>query len=279
MKGGRAATRLGATPTRRHGRSGCAGLRRGLCTLILLALALAASACARAPEVVTPRVVATHPHDPNAFTQGLLLHEGSFYESTGLYGASSLREVEPASGEVLRVRYLEDHLFGEGLARVGERLIQLTWRSGIAFVYDLETFEELGSFTYEGEGWGLCFDGEELWMSDGSATLSVRDPDTFAVERRVEVSRDGEPQEMLNELECTDDLVYANVWLTDEIVAIDKGSGRVRTVVDGARLLPEGLRQGLSRDAVLNGIARDAETGRFYLTGKLWPVVLEVELE
>ena len=236
-------------------------------------------ACAAAPTELSVEVLERLPHDSGAFTQGLLLEEGLLYESTGLYGRSSLREVDPETGEVLRIRRLDPQLFGEGLALVEDRLIQLTWRAGSALIYDLETFEPLGSLDYEGEGWGLCFDGASLWMSDGSATLFRRDPQTFEVLGRVAVTLDGEPVTRLNELECVGDHVYANVWQTDEIVRVVKESGRVDAVIDASDLLPPQMRAVLSPDAVLNGIAYDSRNDRFLITGKLWPSLFVVRFE
>lgn len=250
--------------------------RRWLPTLAVLVLM---SACASEPVDIEPEVVARFPHDRGAFTQGLLLAQGKLYESTGLYGRSSLREVDPDSGEVIRIRHLPPQLFGEGLALVDDRLIQLTWRSGVALIYDRETFEPLGSFAYEGEGWGLCFDGSELWMSDGSATLTARDPRTFDSLRRVRVTSRGEPVTRLNELECVDGRIYANVWQSDRIVRIDKSTGKVDAEIDARDLLPPEERAALSADAVLNGIAYDPGSGLFLVTGKLWPVLLSVRLD
>ncbi|MEX2540942.1 MAG: glutaminyl-peptide cyclotransferase [Trueperaceae bacterium] len=242
-------------------------------------MATVVAACASPPAQLAPQVEARFPHDREAFTQGLLLENGLLYESTGLYGRSSLREVDPASGAVIRMRDLDPGLFGEGLALVGDRLIQLTWRAGLALVYDLETFEPLGSFRYRGEGWGLCYDGEELWMSNGSSSLTVRDADTFEVRRRVPVTAQGEPVARLNELECVGPHVYANVWQTDSIVRIDKSSGRVDALVDASRLLTGDTRAGLSADAVLNGIAYDADDDLFLVTGKLWPLLFAVRFD
>jgi glutamine cyclotransferase len=248
-------------------------------TLVGLVLAALMTACAGSPAELTPTVQNTYPHDAQAFTQGLLLADGMLYESTGLYGRSSLREVDPETGRVVRMRQLGSDLFGEGLALVDDRLIQLTWRAGRALVYDLETFDPLGSFRYQGEGWGLCYDGEELWMSDGTSTLAVRDPGTFEVRRRRPVTLRGEPVARLNELECVGAHVYANVWQTDTIVRIVKRSGKVDAVIDAADLLSPEERARLSADAVLNGIAYDAENDRFLVTGKLWPVMLSVRFE
>lgn len=222
-----------------------------------------------------PEVLKTYPHDEEAFTQGLLLENGHFYESTGIYGQSTLREVIPETGEVLREVALPEEYFAEGLTLVEDRLIQITWQEGTAFVYDLETFEQVDTFSYEGEGWGLCYDGEAIVMSDGSPTLTMRDPETFEALETVEIKLDGQPVERLNELECVDGFVYANIWQTDTIVKIDE-AGRVVEEIDASNLLPEAERAQLVPDAVLNGIAYDAEAGTFFLTGKLWPKMLEV---
>lgn len=253
--------------------------RRPAWPAIAAVMATLVVACASPPARLAPEVEGTFPHDPEAFTQGLLLENGLLYESTGLYGRSSLREVDPVSGSVLRKKDLDPGLFGEGLALVGDRLIQLTWRAERALIYDLETFEPLGSFRYRGEGWGLCYDGEELWMSDGSSSLTVRDPDTFEVRRRVPVTAEGEPVDLLNELECVGPHVYANVWQTDGIVRIDKSNGKVGALVDAAGLLSAEQRAGLSADAVLNGIAYDPDNDLFLVTGKLWPLLLAVRFE
>ena len=222
-----------------------------------------------------PKVLETYPHDAGAFTQGLLLSGGHFYESTGLYGQSTLREVVPETGEVLREVELPPEYFAEGLALVGNRLIQITWKEGEALVYNLDTFEQTGTLPYEGEGWGLCFDGEALVMSDGSSTLTRRDPETFAVLGTTEVKSGGQPVTMLNELECVDGFVYANIWQTDTIVKI-AGSGQVAQEINASNLLSDAERAQLGPNAVLNGIAYDPEAKTFYLTGKLWPKVLQV---
>jgi glutamine cyclotransferase len=253
-----------------------AGAGRALVGLVLSALM---TACAGAPAELTATAVERYPHDPGAFTQGLLLADGLLYESTGLYGASSLREVDPATGRVIRIRPLPANLFTEGLALVGDRLIQLTWREGRAIVYNRETFDQIGGFRYQGEGWGLCFDGEALWMSDGSSQLTVRDPETFEVLRRQAVTSGGEAVPRLNELECVGEHVYANVWQTDTIVRIAKASGKVDATIDASGLLTPDQRAALSPEAVLNGIAYDADDDRFLITGKLWPVVFEVRFE
>ncbi len=239
---------------------------------------LLAVGCQSAPETLEPVVIARYPHDATAFTQGLVLEGGRFYESTGLYGQSSLREVIPETGEVVRSIPLGQQYFAEGLAHVDGRLIQLTWRSGLAFVYDADTFEQIGSYRYDTEGWGLCWDGTDLYMSDGSATLYRRNADTFELTGRVQVTDDGNPVTLLNELECVGDSVYANVWQSDKIVRIDKDTGRVMANIDASSLLTDDERSSLDPAAVLNGIAWDPSTERFFLTGKLWPTMYEVEL-
>lgn len=227
------------------------------------------------PDVVQmiPEVVETRPHDPTAFTQGFILYDGSLYESTGLYGSSSLREVDPETGAVIRQIPIAEQYFAEGLERVDDRLIQITWQEQIAFVYDINTFEQIATFNYEGEGWGLCYDGTDLYMSNGSDQLTVRDPETFAVRETVPVTLEGQPVVRLNELECVGSTVFANIWQTDTIVQLDKESGRVVAVISAAGLLTAEER---SMSDVLNGIVYLPESDTFLITGKLWPKMFEV---
>lgn len=227
-------------------------------------------------EILAPEVLAIYPHDPTAYTQGLLLHDGYLYESTGQRGQSDVRRVELATGEVLQQTAMSDRYFGEGLALVDDRLIQLTWQEEQAFIYDLETLVPIGLFNYEGEGWGLCYDGEALWMSDGSATLTRRDPDTFAALDQLEITAQGRPVANLNELECVGDLIYANIYLQDVIVIIDKATGAVTGAVDASNLLAPEEYDALLSGEVLNGIAYNAEDDTFYITGKHWPKLFEV---
>ena len=217
-----------------------------------------------------------YPHDHTSYTQGLIWHDGKLYESTGQHGQSSLRRVDPQTGLTEAKRELSTLQFGEGLARVEDRLIQLTWRAGQAFAYDLETLEVVGQHSYEGEGWGLCYDGRRLVMSDGSSDIYFRDPETFDVLDRLTVTIDDRPIQRLNELECAEGWIYANVYQTDSIVRIDPGSGRVVAVIDAAGLLSTEDSVGVD---VLNGIAYDPDRAIFYLTGKLWPKVFEVTFE
>ena len=224
-------------------------------------------------ELLVPEVLSIRPHDPEAFTQGLLIEDGRLFESTGRYGSSTLREVDPATGAVLRIVALDDSLFAEGLALVDDRLVMLTFREGTAIVFDSHSFEAVGEFSYPTEGWGLCFDGERLVMSDGSPTLVFRDPGTFAEIDRLTVTIGGEGVERINELECVDGEIWANIWQTDLIYRIDPTSGNVTGVVDASGLLAEPLDED---GAVLNGIAFDETSGSWLVTGKLWPSMFEV---
>ncbi len=241
---------------------------------IVLALTAAGSSHAAVPSVL-PVVKRTYPHDPQAFTQGLLWVGETLYESTGLYGSSTLREVSLSTGAVQQSHSLAPNEFGEGLALVDQRLIQLTWKSGRAHVYDRDSFQLVRSFEYTGEGWGLCFDGNRLVMSDGSSSLFFREPSTFDVTGSVVVTRDGYRVQRLNELECVNGWVYANVWQTKQIVKIDPRTGEVNATITADNLLtPE---ESAAAD-VLNGIAYEPTTRRFAITGKLWPKLFEVEL-
>lgn len=224
-------------------------------------------------QTLRVEVLSVIAHDPRAFTQGLLVQDGRMFESTGLYGQSSLREVASASGEVLRSIPLDARFFGEGLAAVDNRLIQLTWRENTALVYDRETFTEIERFTYSGEGWGLSYDGTLLAMSDGSDTIAFRSPENFNSLRSIQVTLHGQPVRRLNELEYAGGFLYANVWQEDSIVKIDPANGKVVAVIDASGLLtPE---EAHSAD-VLNGIAYDPASGDFYVTGKYWPKLFRV---
>jgi glutamine cyclotransferase len=221
-------------------------------------------------------VIRSSPHDPSAFLQGLVWHDGGFFESTGLFGRSTLRRVEWPSGRVLRQVSLPPEVFGEGLARVGNRLVQLTWRSGRGFVYDLVTLRPLQEFRYEGEGWGLAYDGTSLVVSDGTDVLTYLDAQRFTPTRKLAVTWNGRSLDRLNELEFIEGEVWANVWHTDFIVRIDPRSGRVTSFLDLAGLLPSDRRS--HEEAVLNGIAYDPATRRLFVSGKLWPLIFEIRV-
>jgi len=212
-------------------------------------------------------LISTHSHDPSAFTQGLEMHDGYLYESTGLYGHSSLRQVDPSSGEVLRMKMLDETYFGEGITIVNDSIYMLTWKQGKALVFDIDTFDLVANLSYSGEGWGLCFDGTHLVMSNGTSELTIREPADFSIISTLTVSDGGVEVEKLNELECVGDSVYANIWGSNLIVAIDIASGDVLQTVD-ASSLSQGEPDDLN--AVLNGIAYVAESEAFLLTGKNW---------
>jgi len=245
---------------------------------LALALALATPACSASRSSVAQlrvEVVETYPHDPSAFTQGLLVDDqGRLVESTGRYNTSDVRVVDVATGAVLDRTPSGGQFFGEGLAQVGNRLVQLTWQERKALVFDAATLDLLPlTFDYDTEGWGLCHDGQRLVMSDGSSTLTFRAPDTFARTGEVGVTLGAAALDQLNELECVEGKVYANVWQTDTIVEIDPGSGRVIAEIDASGLLSSEERAGTD---VLNGIAKVPGKDTFYITGKLWPKLFEV---
>ena len=232
------------------------------------------SAASRAP-VAGYRVVHVYPHDPEAFTQGLVYHDGVFYEGTGLNGRSSIRKVRIENGEVLQLHKVDAQYFGEGIAVVGDTLFELTWQSGIGFLYDRASFQRTGTFTYSGEGWGLTYDGSRLIMSDGTAVLRYLDPATRKVISRLQVRDGGTPVANLNELEYVKGEVFANVWQTDRVARISPKTGRVIGWIDLKGLLTPRER---AQDAVLNGIAYDATNDRLFVTGKLWPKVFEIRI-
>ena len=229
------------------------------------------------PALYGYEVVNAYPHDPAAFTQGLVYLEGVLYEGTGLNGRSSLRKVELETGRVLQQRDLDTRFFGEGIAIFNNRVLQITWQSQTAFVYDVDTFELRTQFSYATEGWGLTHDGERLIMSDGTSTLYFRDPFSFAETGRVAVRQGDSPVANLNELEFIDGQVFANIWQSDRIVRIDPHSGQVTGIIDLSGLLSAADRGGRRVD-VLNGIAYDARGDRLFVTGKWWPKLYEVKL-
>jgi glutaminyl-peptide cyclotransferase len=225
-----------------------------------------------AVELLRFEVRETHPHDPLAFTQGLEWYDGALWESTGQHGASELRRVDLETGEPGRRVILGRDYFAEGLTRVGDTWVQLTWQEGTAFRWALPDLRDAGRFAYDGEGWGLCFDGERLVMSDGSSTLTFRDPETFEEVGRVTVTEDGRPVSLLNELECVDGRVYANLWQSWSIVRIDPETGEVTGKILAEGVLTPADRRGTD---VMNGIAYRPETETWLITGKLWPKLFE----
>jgi glutaminyl-peptide cyclotransferase len=223
------------------------------------------------------KVVKSYPHDRGAYTQGLLYQDGMFFEGTGLNGRSTIRKVKPETGEVLQVRAIDEKYFGEGIVIWKDRLIQLTWRAEIGFIYDKNTFEPRRTFNYTGEGWGLTHDGTSLIMSDGSETGTLRylDPDTMRETRRLLVRDGTRPVDDLNELEYVEGEIYANVYHTDRIARISPKTGNVVGWIDMRGLLDPRDAGGVD---VLNGIAYDAAKDRLFVTGKLWPKVFEIQL-
>jgi glutamine cyclotransferase len=247
---------------------------------IVAAPALAQQAPAAAGTTVRNfgyEVVNTWPHSREAFTQGLLYRDGFLYESTGLNGRSSVRKVVLETGAVIRQRDVAREFFAEGMAAIGDRLIQITWQSQQGFVYDIDTFEPLQTFAYDGQGWGLAYDGKRLILSDGTDTLRFLDPEDFRETGRVQVTYKGQPLPQLNELEMVKGELFANVWGTEVIATIDPDSGRVTGRVDLRGLLSaEDRREPVD---VLNGIAYDRDGDRLFVTGKLWPKLFEIRLK
>lgn len=218
-------------------------------------------------------VVGEFPHDPQAYTQGLDFQGPRLFEGTGLNGRSSLRRVDLATGEVLRQVNLAQRFFGEGIVVVGKRIYQITWQNGRAFLYDKATFERIRRFSYEGEGWGLTYDGKRLVMSDGTSTIDFRDPRTFEVLDSIEVTDDGEPVSLLNELEWVEGEIFANVFNTNDVVRIDPETGEVV-----GRLDLTALKEQQQDGEVTNGIAYMETEDRLFVTGKLWDTIYEIEL-
>lgn len=242
----------------------------------VLLLSLPMLLCLAAQAADTYRIVHTYPHDPNAFTQGLVYVDGQLYESTGIYGKSSLRMVDLTTGHVLQQVPVPSQYFAEGLTNWGSTLIQLTWQSHVAFVYDRFSFRLLKTLNFPWEGWGLTTDGTALVASDGSAVLRFLDPANLHLLRQVTVMDHGKPIDQLNELEYIKGEIYANVWHTDRIARISPKTGQVIGWIDLTGLLPESQRS--DREAVLNGIAYDAAHDRLFVTGKLWPRLFEIKV-
>jgi glutamine cyclotransferase len=267
----------------RHQPPGLSPVLGGLALIALAALAWGLWALWQKSSTPTPtpvlgyKVVARYPHDPEAFTQGLVFHDGQLYESTGQYGHSTLRKVDLASGEVLQQHPLRGTYFGEGMTILGNEIFQLTWENGICLVYDRETLAEKRALSYTGEGWGLTHDGTHLIMSNGSATLQFRKRDNFQVVRQFEVRDAGTPVQNLNELEYIRGEIYANIWGSDRIACISAETGQVLRWIDLADLYP--ARERSEEADVLNGIAYDASKDRLFVTGKNWPRLFEIEVQ
>lgn len=250
---------------------------RAFSILLLLSSSIApASAAVHTTPFERYRVVHVYPHDPKAFTQGLVYVDGMLYEGTGLHGRSSIRMVDLKTGQVLQEHELSARYFGEGLTDWGSDLIELTWQAHIGFVYDRFSFRLLRTFTYPWEGWGLTHDSKHLILSDGTSVLHLLDPKTFQPVGQIKVTDEGKPVMELNELEYIHGEIYANVWQTNRIARISPETGKVIEWVDLSGLLPAAERQ--DSDAVLNGIAYDHKHNRLFVTGKLWPKLFEIKL-
>ncbi len=264
---------------------------RWLISPILLLVVAAAHGAIAAPPRTPGRqsampmrdyvVLNAYPHDPAAFTQGLAYHDRFLYEGTGLYGGTSIRRIDPKTGKVLQMQSLSRHRFGEGIALRDNLIVQLTWRAGIGYVRDRETFEVLRTFRYYGEGWGITFDGTHFIMSDGSAKLRFLNPETFVVTSSLTVTDRGRPLRYLNELEFVGGELFANVWGIDRIACISPRTGKVNAWIDLGSLRAVAAKEAAPGHplGVLNGVAHDAAEDRLFVTGKKWPLMFEIRLK
>jgi len=245
--------------------------------LCATAVALAVPASHAATPVYGYRVVHAYPHDTSAYTEGLFYKDGYLYESTGEAGESTVRKVELESGKVVQRHDLPAKYFGEGIVDWNARIVQLTWKDQLGFVYDMATFKQQRTFNYPGEGWALTRDDKRLYMSDGSPVLRVLDPQTLAATGSIMVTDNGQPVANLNELEWVKGEIYANVWMTNRIARIDPATGHVIGWIDLTGLFDVGALPDPGND-VLNGIAYDAAHDRLFVTGKRWPKLFEITL-
>jgi len=212
-------------------------------------------------------ILRTLPHNQSSFTQGLEVLENSIFESSGLYGHSRISEIDSQNGEVIRQTEIDDSYFGEGITVMGQSIIMLTWRSGVALEFDISNLSIIGNFSFEGEGWGICYNGEHIVTSNGTSELSFRDPENFGIDFTMVVTWDGEPVSKLNELECVGDKIYANIWMEDTILRISSSSGKVDFFSSPLAITST---QGDGPEEVLNGIAFDKDSNSFWITGKNW---------
>jgi glutamine cyclotransferase len=248
-------------------------------SLRVLAIVAMCVACAQtyklhsAPKI-TPKVVKSFPHSNTSFTQGLIVIDDIFYESSGLYGKSSLRKVDKYTGKLINSINLDPNYFGEGLTIIGDNLYQLTWKAGVLFIYSKDTLEKKSELYYEGEGWGLTFNGIDLILSDGSNVLKVLNPKTLELVRTIDVFDEDKSVFNLNELEYIDTEIWANVWQSNKIACINPSTGRVTRWIDLSQ-----IDESIGLDDVLNGIAWDKNNNKIYVTGKLWKRVYEISLD
>ena len=254
-------------------------LRRNLLAVYCLSVAifLVPSYAQKAIRADGFKVIHTYPHDPDAFTQGLIYVDGHLYESTGRNGKSSIRLVDISSGKVLQHYDLATKYFGEGLTDWDSELVQITWQTEIGFVYDKFSFSLKRTFHYSGEGWGLTHDDKQLILSDGTPVIRFLDPQSFVEIRRVSVTNEnGRPVPNINELEYIHGEIYANIWMTNEIIRISPRTGKILGRIDLSGLIDKSELS--DSGAVLNGIAYDAKGDRLFVTGKLWPKLFEIKV-
>jgi glutaminyl-peptide cyclotransferase len=245
--------------------------------IILLVFCSLASSLAAVDHFI-PLILARYAHDSTAFTQGLAIFEQKLYESTGLYGQSTLRCISLLDGKELQRVLLPKGLFGEGIAVFPNKIWQITWRQKAAYLYDRLSLKKIKKIRYRGEGWGLCRDGDHLWMSDGSNCLAYRHGESFAIIKKMVVNEMGFPISGLNDLECVGPYLFANLWHREQIAIIDKADGQVIGRIDLSTLLSEREKGQLGAEDVANGIAYSAERKSFFLTGKRWPWIFEVRI-
>jgi glutamine cyclotransferase len=243
---------------------------------LALTVSLLGTGCARAAPVAGYKVVATYPHSTESYTEGFFYLDGLFYEGTGLKGHSQVMAIKPETGKPLQQLDLPQQYFGEGIVNWGANLYEWTWQSHICFVYDRFSLRPVKEFTYKGEGWGMTRDAKEIITSDGTATLRFRDPDTFKETRHIVVKDGSSAIDRLNELEYIKGEIFANVWHTDRIARISPQSGHVIGWIDLSGLLPDSKK--INDEAVLNGIAYDAQHDRLFVTGKQWPTIFEIKI-
>ena len=221
------------------------------------------------------KVIRTIPLEKTSFTQGLEVVDGSIFQSSGLYGESRLSEIDLQSGNIIREMPINDSYFAEGITVLHQSIIMLTWMGEQAFRIDISNFSIVENFTFEGEGWGICFNGEFLVMSNGTSQISFRDPETFEINHTIQVTWDGQPVPNINELECVGKEIFANIWLQDVIISIDSISGNVQYFVSPTSISST---QGTNSNEVLNGIAFDKSSGGFWITGKNWTHIYLIEI-
>jgi glutaminyl-peptide cyclotransferase len=262
--------------------------RRGLVVWAAAAIALVAGCSSGQPSadpgtstskgpvpVVTPVVLSEMPHDTSAWIEGLEFDGPTLYEGTGVAGQSQLRELDPETGAVRRAAAVPNNYYGEGITVVGDRIWELTWQNGVAVEWDKNSLTPIREVPVNGEGWGLCNDGARVIRSDGTDRLRFHHPTTFAETGSIGVTRDGKPVTNINELDCVDGQVWANVWMSDTIVRIDPATGEVNAVVDAGQLAGQA---GRDRQKVLNGIAH-IDGDEFLITGKYWPKMYRVRID